>query len=321
MYPKKDNTLSLIGGAVLGAVAMYLLDPESGRRRRENLAEATGEFYDDASGRIAPLMERVSDTAKNVGSSLAGHASAFGGTVSDKYGELRESHPVQHAGDHVSDFASRLVEKLKSAGTSAKKSARSAAASASDAMPEMPSPRDWFRPKEESHLGTYAATGVGTLVLGAGLMYLLDPQRGKTRRARIVDQAASIVRQTGRTASRLGREIGNRATGRAHEAKAWATSAMTDDAVSAERLLQRVRSEMGHAVSHAGVIQVMTDNHGRVTLHGKVLRSESEKLLATINGVTGVTEVINLLSVKDTEQQMHEPDAVSTSSGTTAPQL
>src|SRR4051812_16579942 len=115
MYPKKDNTLSLIGGAVLGAVAMYLLDPESGRRRRENLAEATGEFYEDASGRLTPLMERVTDTAKNFGSSVAGHASAFGGTVADKYGALRESHPVHHAGEDASDFATRLVEKLKSA--------------------------------------------------------------------------------------------------------------------------------------------------------------------------------------------------------------
>jgi len=321
MYPKKDNTLSLIGGAVLGAVAMYLLDPESGRRRRETLAEATGEFYEDASGRLTPLMERVTDTAKNFGSSVAGHASAFGGTVADKYGELRESHPVHHAGEHASDFAARLVEKLKSAGSSAKKSARSAAASASDSMPELPSPRDWFGRREESHVGAYAATGVGTLVLGAGLMYLLDPTRGRTRRARIADQAASLVRQTGRTASRLGRDIGNRATGRAHRARNWASSTLMEDAVTAEQLLQRVRSEMGHVVSHAGAIQVMTDNHGRVTLHGKVLRGESEQLLATIRGVTGVTEIINLLSTKDTEQQMNEADVTPTTSGAAAPQL
>jgi osmotically-inducible protein OsmY len=63
---------------------------------------------------------------------------------------------------------------------------------------------------------------------------------------------------------------------------------------------------MGHVCSHAGDIQVMTDNHGRVTLHGKILASEADRLLSTIKGIGGVNEVINLLSVKETEQQMCE---------------
>ena len=43
MYPKTDNTLSLLAGAALGAVAMYLLDPEAGERRRREVAERTGD--------------------------------------------------------------------------------------------------------------------------------------------------------------------------------------------------------------------------------------------------------------------------------------
>ena len=36
-HRKTENTFALLGGAVLGAAAMYLLDPEAGRRRRANL--------------------------------------------------------------------------------------------------------------------------------------------------------------------------------------------------------------------------------------------------------------------------------------------
>jgi hypothetical protein len=104
----------------------------------------------------------------------------------------------------------------------------------------------------------------------------------------------------------------NRATGAAHTARGWVES---EDAVSAEQLLQRIRADIGHVVSHASAIQVMTDNHGRVTLHGKVLASEADKLLATVKGVGGVNEVINLLSVKETEQQMHDADTTTTAAG------
>jgi osmotically-inducible protein OsmY len=146
------------------------------------------------------------------------------------------------------------------------------------------------------------------MVLGAAAMYLLDPQRGPERRARLIDQATSVVRRTGRSCQRIGRDLGNRARGYAHEARGMFE---TEDAVSAEQLLQRIRSEMGHVVSHPGAIQVMTDNQGRVTLHGKVLASEADRLLSTVKGVGGVNEVVNLLSVKTTVQQMNEADTTS----------
>jgi osmotically-inducible protein OsmY len=304
MYPKKDNTLSLLGGAVLGAVAMYLLDPEAGERRRREIAETTG----DAAGRVgdtlSPVWDRVADTAKTFGAGVAGGAAALGHGISEKYEDVRDSRTTRRLGRNVSDFGESVADKFRYAG----RGARSMAAA----------PASWFREEEEeSHAGAYAATGIGTLLLGAAAMYLLDPQRGAGRRSRVVDQATSVVNRTGRTFRRVGTDLRNRATGAAHQARSYVE---TEDAVSAEQLLQRVRSEMGHVVSHAGAIQVMTDNHGRVTLHGKVLASEADKLLSTVKGVGGVNEVINLLSVKDTEQQMGEGQAGA--AGTSAvPQL
>ena len=51
-------------------------------------------------------------------------------------------------------------------------------------------------------------------------------------------------------ARQLGKDLRNRTTGYAHEARSWAS--LRGEAVSAEQLLQRVRSDMGHVVTHAG---------------------------------------------------------------------
>jgi len=315
MYPKKDNALSLVGGAILGAAAMYLLDPDAGERRRRELAERTADATSRAGEAIGPMWERVSDTARNFGSSIATGASAFGSSAAAKFDDARSNASsaasdvadkfTKHAsnlGDRASELGSTLADRVRHFG----RHARDAAAA----------PAAWLHPEEESHIGRYAATGIGTLLLGAAAMYLLDPQRGRTRRTRIIEQATSIVRQTGRSACQLGKDIRNRGMGYAYEAKAWAE---TEDAVSAEKLLQRIRSEIGHVVSHSGAIQVMTDNQGRVTLHGKVLASEADRLLSTVKGVSGVNELVNLLSVKETEQQMSEANAGT--SGQPAPQM
>jgi len=300
---KKDNTLSLLGGAVLGAVAMYLMDPEAGERRRRQVAEASGEAARATGDTLGPIWERVSDAAKTAGLGIASGAAALGHGAAERYEDVRDSRAVRHFGENASHLGYSIAEKFKRGGLQARKAAASAA------------PAGWFREEEESHAGAYAATGIGTLLLGAGLMYLLDPQRGAGRRKLAVDRATSVVNRTGRTFRQVGRDVRNRATGYAHQARGMVE---TEDAVSAEQLLHRVRSEMGHVVSHASAIQVMTDNHGRVTLHGKVLASEADALASTVKGVTGVTEVINLLSVKDNEQQMQEQN---TPTGGSVPQL
>ena len=305
MYPKKDNTLSLLGGAVLGAVAMYLLDPEAGERRRREIAETTGDAARTAGDTLEPIWDRVSSAAKTAGLGIAGGAAALGHGVAERYEDVRDSKAARRFGGNVSDFGYGVADRFKRAGLQARKSAAAAA------------PANWFHKEEESHAGAYAATGISTLLVGAGLMYLLDPQRGKQRRAQVVDKATSIVNRTGRSARQVGRDLRNRATGYAHEAQGYV---MTEDAVSAEQLLQRVRSDMGHVVSHAGQIQVMTDNHGRVTLHGKVLAAEVDKLMSTVKAVGGVTEVINLLSVKETAAQMQEQESTGFGAGR-VPQL
>src|SRR5947209_8630919 len=54
--------------------------------------------------------------------------------------------------------------------------------------------------------------------IGAGLMYLFDPSRGRTRRARIRDKAVHVWNETGDTIEGKTRDIANRAQGILHDA-------------------------------------------------------------------------------------------------------
>jgi hypothetical protein len=65
------------------------------------------------------------------------------------------------------------------------------------------------------------ATKLGLLFggIGAGaiLMYLLDPDKGRGRRARLQDRVASKANRLGRVAGSRARDLRNRAQGLAHK--------------------------------------------------------------------------------------------------------
>ena len=141
-------------------------------------------------------------------------------------------------------------------------------------------------------------TGV---VLGAGLMYLLDPQKGRRRRALLQDQAVHFVSRTDDAAASTARDLGYRAKGIAAEARARVSREEVSDAV----LEARVRSEMGRVVSHAGAVTVAAQN-GRVTLGGPVLADEVDALLSCVESVRGVQGVSNQLEVHSTPGDVPE---------------
>jgi hypothetical protein len=65
-------------------------------------------------------------------------------------------------------------------------------------------------------MGTRLTVMRGAL-MGASLQYLLDPQLGRTRRARLADQAAASLRRTVRWTGRKARYQGGRLKGFWHE--------------------------------------------------------------------------------------------------------
>jgi hypothetical protein len=130
------------------------------------------------------------------------------------------------------------------------------------------------------------------LGIGTGVMYLLDPDRGKRRRALLRDKFVSATRKTGEGIEITARDLSNRARGIATSIQSRFTSDETDDAV----LIDRVRSKLGRIVSHPGAIEVAAEN-GHVTLKGPILEGEVDSLLTCLKRIPGVNEVANNLEI------------------------
>src|SRR2546428_5028741 len=88
--------------------------------------------------------------------------------------------------------------------------------------------------------------------LGAGLMYMFDPDRGKRRRAMVRDKVAHTFNQTGDAIGVTWRDLSNRTRGLVSEIVSLPKGDRSPDEV----LEERVRSTMGRVVSHPGAIEV-----------------------------------------------------------------
>ncbi|HEU5174789.1 MAG TPA: BON domain-containing protein [Gemmatimonadaceae bacterium] len=138
---------------------------------------------------------------------------------------------------------------------------------------------------------------LGALLAGAGigaaLMYFLDPNRGARRRHVFADKALSVARDIQRGVRDTTMASRHRAAGKLAELRAQ----MGDEDVSDERLVARVRAELGHHVERARPIEVAAEE-GVVTLRGPVQEAEVSDVIAAVGKVRGVQRVENLLVVQ-----------------------
>jgi uncharacterized membrane protein len=137
--------------------------------------------------------------------------------------------------------------------------------------------------------GVTWASGIG---LGAGLMYLLDPERGRRRRSLLRDQCAHAWHTTGDAMGILATDLSHRAQGVVAETR----SRFRHEEVADATLVERVRAKTGRVVSHPRAI-VVTARNGLITLSGPILAEELEEFLATVRSVGGVTDIENRLEV------------------------
>jgi uncharacterized membrane protein len=151
-------------------------------------------------------------------------------------------------------------------------------------------------------------TGVG---VGFGLMYLLDPERGARRRARLRDAAVNATHTAADAADTTRRDLTNRIVGTAAEVRGRFTRSDVDD----QTLIERVRSKLGRIVSHSHAISVTAEN-GVITLTGPILQTEVPRLIRTVEGVRGVRDVVNQL-----EEHKQASDIPSLQGGSTPPGL
>jgi osmotically-inducible protein OsmY len=137
-------------------------------------------------------------------------------------------------------------------------------------------------------------TFIGGIGIGAGLMYMLDPDRGSRRRALARDRILSAAHRTPDAIAATARDLKNRARGVIAEAKILFTS----EEVSDEVIVERVRSKMGRVVSQPRALHVAADQ-GRVTLSGPILADEVDELLSCVSSVRGVAGVENQLKEQE----------------------
>ena len=130
--------------------------------------------------------------------------------------------------------------------------------------------------------------------LGAALMYFLDPQAGRRRRAGVRDQFTHLSGKARDAADIVSRDARNRVTGLFAGARAATSGKTPDDRTLAER----VRSHLGWCVSHPHAIAVSAED-GRVRLSGPILGNEVNQLIESVNAVPGVRGIINELDIHD----------------------
>lgn len=140
-----------------------------------------------------------------------------------------------------------------------------------------------FKVEESSAFSLIAGVAVGATV-----MYFWDPQRGKTRRAHLLDYTTSRLNRCQAEAAGTAEDLMNRAKGII--AKAGATlgcTAPADDATLADR----VRSRMGHLTRHARLLESSVLK-GIVTLRGKLQdERERRRIMDEIARIPGVKSV------------------------------
>jgi gas vesicle protein len=144
-----------------------------------------------------------------------------------------------------------------------------------------------------------AASLVGAAAIGAGLMYLFDPDRGKRRRAKVRDKAIHLKRIAADAVGKTQRDVRNRIVGVIAETEALFRSEKVSDKVLADR----VRSKLGRIVSHPHAVQV-TVTDGVVVLGGPILAHEAPALCEAVNSMDGVKNIENLLELHESAENI-----------------
>ena len=123
--------------------------------------------------------------------------------------------------------------------------------------------------------------------LGAAAMYVLDPDKGRRRRAIGRDKMRSYVGRARSFANSAARDANHRLQGvRARMRRRFGAAPAADDL----RLIERARAAMGRVVSHPHAVQIGA-SQGRLVLSGPILATEVPFLLAAMHLVPGVTEI------------------------------
>jgi hypothetical protein len=125
------------------------------------------------------------------------------------------------------------------------------------------------------------------MVIGATIMYAFDEHRGAKRRSMARDKLVHAGHLLGRNLKKHGRDLLNRGVGQVAELRSVVRDRM--GTVSDDQLIDRVRAQLGHVLSHAGLLEIVAVE-GNVTVRGPVLHREIDKIRDRIRKIRGVRQ-------------------------------
>jgi hypothetical protein len=232
-----EDGLSLLVGAGVGMALMYLLDPAEGFGRREQLGRAARERLARAGNAATTSLDHLHEAVDRAAQSpavqlLAARAADAAKGVYHEIGD-HVSSAVRDAQQEASDAAQGIHSRM---GGRLDELRGKAAHWASDWKQTAQSrygkwlnqsSRALGRDEDHRYVGQ-TVCALGSLALGAGAVYLFDPDQGHNRRARLIDRTAYAVRETGDFFRKAGRRLVTRSRGVARTAKAQAKGAVSN---------------------------------------------------------------------------------------------
>jgi len=272
--------ISLLGGAGIGAAAMYLLDPEAGAARRQHAAERAKDALETGGSAVGSALHTGGEALGSAWETISTKAH-------DTAASIGESMPDRKSFRHARQSAAETADSWLD-------SARNYA------------PTFGRRQTGVSPTTTSAAV-VGALALGVGAMWLMDPARGRGRRAWIGQKATRFFNETSRFLNATGRHLRNKGKGYYHEtagAVRHAGEYLGDSAIA-----ERVRSALGRIGIGGSSSVGVRCNEGRVTLTGRCASDDVDRVLVIVRDVEGVRGIDNYMEVGDTFSTSTTPNS------------
>jgi uncharacterized membrane protein len=147
-------------------------------------------------------------------------------------------------------------------------------------------------------MSTFTKT-MGAATVGGLLVYFLDPDTGKRRRALMKDRSVSFVKDADRAIGKASRDLSNRARG----AVADARSRLPLRDVSDEVLVEQVRARLGRVCSFPHLVEVSARD-GVISLRGGALESEHDDFMSAISSLRHVSSVRNEMKTYKSPQDI-----------------
>jgi hypothetical protein len=153
-------------------------------------------------------------------------------------------------------------------------------------------------PEDRPGIGSRLMLALGAALGGALAALVLDPERGRSRRAMLADRGTALARRARRELGRIGRHAGSLAAGKLQAVRnRGGSEAMPNDAT----LANKVESELfSDPEIPKGQININVER-GTVVLRGELATQEEiDQIEARVRRIPGVWEVRSLMHTAGT---------------------